>query len=160
MGPESALPAEVPGVLSALVAFVAFVALGALGGEVVLSGVSGVGLAVGLADFEGDALGLVEREGRCVRAGVAEVFAEGAAADAEGVRDGVGGAGSGLCPPHQEDATLLQPPSPMPPAHAAAGRPTAPTATTMAVATAIFRRFVFGRLVPERCFSERFVFRR
>lgn len=142
---------------------VAFVALGAVGGEVVLSGVSalsGVDLAAGPPDFEGDALGLAERDGRFLRDGVGEALAEASAADGVGVREGSGEAWSDLFPPHQEDATLLQPPSPWPPASAAVGIPTAPTTSTTAVATAIFRRFVLGRPVSEPLVPERFVFRR
>ncbi|WP_329901745.1 MULTISPECIES: hypothetical protein [unclassified Streptomyces] len=148
VGPEAALPAEVAGARSAWVAF------GALGGGVVLAGVSaasGVGLGFGSADLEGDALALaLERDGLGELSGVSGALSVEGVADAEGVRDGVAGAGSRFSPPHQEEATLLQSPSPTPPAHAAVGMPTAPTATTKAVATAIFRRVVLGCRAADR----------
>lgn len=93
VGPESVSPVEVVGVVVS--DLVAFVALGAVGGEVVLSGVSavsGVDLAAGLPDFDGDALGLGERDGRFLRDGVGEALAEASVADGVGVRAGSGAA--------------------------------------------------------------------
>lgn len=144
VGPESTLLAEARGAAAARVAF------GVLGGDVVFLGWSAVGVGVGVADFEGDALGLVrEREGLGLPDGEAEVSAAEGVADTDGVRDGAGEAVSDLSPPHQEDATLRKPPSPTPLACATTGMPMAPTATTTAEAMAILRRF--ERFLLWRC---------
>ncbi|GAB2958549.1 hypothetical protein GCM10023080_017940 [Streptomyces pseudoechinosporeus] len=139
MGPESALPAEALGVLLERVAF------GVLEGEADLSGVLTVRGAVGFLDAEGDALGVLD--GVSVsEVSAAEVVGAEVVGDAVGVREGVGSAtGSDVPDPHQENATLRQPPSPLPLASATEGIPTAPTATTMTAVRDIFRRFLFWR---------------
>lgn len=137
MGPGAALPAEGLGALLELVAF------GEAEGEVDSSGESEVGVADGLLDTDGDALGAAlegEAPGAPDGADVAEV----PEADATGDAEGVGSAtGSALPPPHQGNETTRQPPSPLPLAWAIEGTPTAPTTTTATAAPAIFWRFDF-----------------
>lgn len=113
---------------------------GVLEGEADLLSALGVRVGVGLLDGEGDVLGVV--------AGVAGVgvSASEVAGGAARVREGAGSStGSGVPDPHQEEATLRKPPSPLPLASTAEGIPTAPTAITMTAVRDIFRRFFLWR---------------
>ncbi|WP_052745253.1 hypothetical protein [Streptomyces sp. WM6386] len=139
MGPGSALLTEGLGALLELVAFTE------AEGEVDSSGESEAGVADGLLDTDGDALGeALEGEAPGVPDGAEVAEVPEADADATGDAEGVGSAtGSDLPHPHQGNETTRQPPSPLPLAWATEGTPTAPTTTTATAAPAIFWRFDF-----------------